>query len=602
MLLNKQGTYRFNEFLLDVKERTLKQHDSHVAIAPKVFDALLVLVENAGALVERATLRDRLWPGQIVEDSTIARAIADARKALGDNGDERRYIETVPKFGYRFVAEVQEEPQALPVDEATPPQSNSKRNWMVLALAALAIAVIGASGLALNRTPKVESLLITPFQVIGTSPEIGILRLGLQDSLAMELSSLSNFSVIKSVELPEDVAELGRRHRARFVLTGTVQAVAERIHVNARLLQSATGQPVWVRSFDETMDDIYKVQSRLAAMTVAEVIPSLPAADRRLLERRRPASGAAYRYYLLGRYYWNKREESGFRQAIELFQKAIDADPGYAPAYIGLADSILLNPRPSANLMTEVLPSALAAVEKAVQLDPSLGEAHASIAMIAGSYYFDWNKEERELQTAIRLAPNYVTAHHWYAEFLTMMGKFAQSEAEFEVARNLDPASAIVLTDIAQLQNFERNYQQSLRTLDEVLNLDPSFFLAHNRKGIAWILLRRPHEAMAEFELADHAGHRETSAFTKAWVAAVAGDRAEALAFAHQAEEKGENEMALGILWGELGDLDRGMMWLERAYERRSSGLVSVKVNPMFDPLRKSERFKALLRRMNLGD
>ncbi len=245
---------------------------------------------------------------------------------------------------------------------------------------------------------------------------------------------------------------------------------------------------------------------------------------------------------------------------------------------------------------------ALAAVEKAVQLDPSLGEAHASIAMIAGSYYFAWNKEERELQTAIRLAPNYVTAHHWYAEFLTMMGKFAQSEAEFEVARNLDPASAIVLTDIAQLQNFERNYQQSLRTLDEVLNLDPSFFLAHDRKGYALMMLRRPREAMVEFELADRAAHRETAPCIKAWVAAVAGQRADALAFARQAEEKDENVMTLAVIWGELGDLDRGMSWLERAYERRSSGLVSIKVNPIFDPLRKSERFKALLRRMNLGD
>ncbi len=361
MLLNKQVTYRFNEFHLDVKERALRRQDNPVPIAPKVFDALLVLVENAGTLVERGTLRDRIWPGQIVEDATIARAIADARKALGDLGDERRYIETVPKFGYRFVAPVLEEPQALPVDAAAPQQSSSNRNWTAFALAALVIAAIAVSGLALNRTPKVESLLITPFQVIGQSPEIGILRLGLQDSLAMELSNLSNFSVIKSVELPEDVAELGRRHRTRFVLTGTVESVADRIHVNARLLQSATGQPVWVRSFDETMDDIYKVQSRLAAMTVADVLPSLPSADRRLLDRRRPASGAAYRYYLLGRYYGNKRDESSLRQAIELFQNAVQADPDYAPAYIGLADSILLSPRPSANLMTEVLPPALAA-------------------------------------------------------------------------------------------------------------------------------------------------------------------------------------------------------------------------------------------------
>jgi DNA-binding winged helix-turn-helix (wHTH) protein/TolB-like protein/Tfp pilus assembly protein PilF len=605
MLLKGQTSYRFGDFRIDARERLLWRGETLVPIAPKAFDALLILIDNAGALVGRAMLRDRLWPGQIVEDGTIARLIADVRKALGDLGEERQYIETVPKFGYRFVGFVEAEsqlPVSQPADPPAAPQPPSRGwNWKVVTVAVVVAALIAAAGLALDRTPKVESLLITPFQVIGQSPDIGILQLGLQDSLAMELSSLSYFSVIKVHEMPDDAAELGRRHRARFVLTGTVEPLSGRIHVSARLLRSADGQAIWTHSFDETMDEIFKVQSRLAALTVAELIPSLSPRERSLIERRQPANGAAYRYYLLGRYYWNKRDEGGNRLAVEMFQKAVQADSTYAPAYIGLADSFLLGARSNANLLTETLPSARAALEKAVQLDPGLGEAHASLGLIAGSYYFDWNREERELQTAIRLAPNYVTAHHWYAEFLTMMGKFEQSEAEFEVTRNLDPASAIVLTDLAQLQNFEKKYEQSLRTLDEVLKLDHSFSLAHERKAYALVLLRRPADAMAEFELAGRIGHRAKSPLIKAWVAAIAGEREQGLVFARQAEEQDDNALLLAVIWAELGDADRGMTWLERAYERRSSGLISVKVNPIFDPLRRSERFKALLRRMSLS-
>ncbi|HTS75928.1 MAG TPA: tetratricopeptide repeat protein [Bryobacteraceae bacterium] len=250
--------------------------------------------------------------------------------------------------------------------------------------------------------------------------------------------------------------------------------------------------------------------------------------------------------------------------------------------------------------MILVLPLAQAAVEKAVAIDPALGEPHASLAMIAGSYHYDWDSAERELQTAIRLSPSYVTARHWYAEFLTMMGKFEQSEAEFEMARNLDPGSPILLVDIAQLRLFENKPEESLRVLDEALQLDPNFVLAHDRKVFSLMIMRRAREARAELELADRMAHREVPPVLNAWIAAVDGQRADALRFAAEAEESADNAMMLAVVWAELGDIDRGMAWLEQASERHSSGIISVKVNPVFNPLRKSPRFDALLHRMNL--
>ena len=313
------------------------------------------------------------------------------------------------------------------------------------------------------------------------------------------------------------------------MLAGTIQLTGGRILVNARLVRSATGETVWTRRFEESLEEVFKVESRLAKLTVAELIPTLPAGEDEHLSKRLPSNPLAYRYYLLGRHYWNKRDANTYELAVENFKKSAEADPNYAPAYAGLADSYLLGTGSGHYPMKEALPLAKQAVERAIQIDPWLGDAHATRAMIAESYYFDWNTAEQELQTAIRLAPNYVTAHHWLAEFLTMMGKFDRSEAEFEVARNLDPASPIILTDLAQLYCFQRKYQRSIETLDEALKLDPSFHLAHDRKAYALMLMRRPEEALSEFETANRQAGRRLSTCEQAWVAAVEGRRRKAL-------------------------------------------------------------------------
>jgi DNA-binding winged helix-turn-helix (wHTH) protein/TolB-like protein/Flp pilus assembly protein TadD len=607
MLLKKQGTYRFDGFRLDGRQRLLERGGIPVNIAPKVLDALLLLVEDAGALVERSTMRERLWQGQIVEAGTLSRVIADLRKALGDVTDERRYIETVPKFGYRFVASVAVVPEA----ETPPPESPAvqklwKRKRTIQCVAGL--LCLAAAGFGVRRMQPypaaVQSLLILPFQIIGKAPEAEMLEFGLQDSLTMELSGLSSLAVFSlrpaTAESADDVVEIGRRHRAQYILAGTIQQVSDKIFVNVRLLRAATGQTIWTNRFEEHNDDVFLVQSRLAKLAVAELVPALPAREGDLVARRLPSNGAAYRYYLLGRHYWNRRDENAYTDAIEMFTKAVEADPFYAPGYVGLADSYLLATG-NANGLEVTLPRAKLAVEKAIKIDPSLGEAHATLALIASNYYFDWDLAEKELQTAIRLSPNYVTAHHWYAEFLTMRGKFAFSEAEFDVARNLDPASPIILTDLAQLYNFEKKYRRSIETLDEALRLEPSFRLAHYRKGYALMLLRRPEEALTEFERANLNNVKESWISEAAWVAAVEGRRQEAIELARQAEQGEPNAFVLSVTWAELGEFDRAIEWLQKLYDMRSGGLTSLNVNPVFDRLRSQQSFRALLRRMNVN-
>lgn len=603
--------YRFAAFVLDPQERRLEKNGVHVPIGPKVFDTLLLLLERRGSLVDRATMRERLWPGQIVEDSTLARVIADLRKTLGDVGDERRFIETVPKFGYRFVAPIVtnvDVPAAVPeqtVVASAIDRPRSRPKWIIGAAASMIMIAAGFEvPRVIPQAPAAQSVLIAPFEILGKDPEAEMVRLGLQDSLAMELGGLSNLAVIRlepqSTALPDDIAELGRQHRTGFVLGGTIQLVAGRVNVNARLLRSATGETVWRRGFEENLDEVFKVERHLAELTAAELIPALPVSQGERVGRRLPSNASAYRYYLLGRYYWNRRDQNAYVEAIANFKKSAEADPNYALAYVGLADSYLLAAGHIDNPVVEALPAAKVSLDKAIQIDPSLGEAHATLGIIESSYYFDWNAAEREYQTAIRLSPNYVTAHHWYAEFLTMMGKFDLSEAEFDVALNLDPASPIILTDLAQLYNFEKNYQRSISTLDEVLKLDPSFHLAHTRKGYAFMLLRQPQQALGEFEVAARQTGQAVSLGEKAWAAAVEGNRQKALELATRAEQGAPDALTLSVVWAELGDMNRAAEWLRKAYDSRQAGLVSLKVNPIFDPLRSGNEFRSLLQRMGL--
>jgi DNA-binding winged helix-turn-helix (wHTH) protein/TolB-like protein/Tfp pilus assembly protein PilF len=619
--------FQFGEFRLDPRERLLQRGPATVSIAPKAFDCLLVLVENAGNLVDRAALRDRLWSGAIVEEATLARLIADIRKALDDLREDRRYIETIPKHGYRFVATVERIPlngiteapepaldkPALdePLDEPLRIASVATlhhsvwRKWVLAGIVG-AVVIAGATIWARNHSrPRAQSLLIAPFQIIGEMPNKEALQFGVQDSMTTELSALSELSVRPAKYNPQasvpvqDAAQLGRDYQADLVLTGSLQVVGNRMHVNARIVRSATGQALWTSSFEEPVGDLLQIESAMAKRAASELVPVLSTKDGERLARRFPANSEAHRYYLLGRHYWNQRDVNSYLEAIRNFEKAAAADPSFALAYTGLADTYLLLGSARSSPL-ETLPRATLALEKAVKLDPELGEAHATLGLIAESYEFNWDKAEQEFRTAIRLAPNYATAHHWYAELLSMLGKFGMAHAEFELARELDPVSPIILTDLAQLYNFEKDYSRSLQTLDDVLKLDPAFHLAHDRKGIAFLLMRRPKEALEEFRIADRETGRQQWVGLDAWAAVAAGKRKEALELVRRAEIERPNAFVLAVIWAQLGDNDRAMQWLEPVYEARGGGFASLKVNPIFDPLRSDPRFQALLHKMNL--
>lgn len=602
MLLTPQVRFEFGEFRMDPGERSLTMGGHEVSITPKVFDALLLLVENAGMLVTRATFRSALWQDVVVDDANLARVIADLRKALGDVGGARRFIETVPKFGYRFIAPVERIPATAVPDAAkavvpapapspalvSPPGRNRWFAWV-----ALPVLCAGALGLTVvpghRETPSdVHSVLITPFKILGTAPDAATLEAGLRDSLAMELGALSNLVVRESAEGKPD---------ADAVLMGAIQFAPNRIHVNARLVSKATGRTRWTGQFDAPSDDILRVEASLARQTANALVSSISPEYLARLERRIPTSPAAYRDYVLGRHYWNQRDPAGYQSALAMFQRSAAADPDFAAAYTGIADTYLL----LGGSIRDSLPIIDAALRKAVELDPDFGEAHATMGLLAESQHLDWSEAETQFRTAIRLSPKYATAHHWYAEYLSMMGKYDLSKAEFDVARELDPVSPIIVVDLAQSYNFHKEYRRSLEVLDEALRLDPGFHVAHDRKGYALMLLHRPEEALREFDIGARDGKKPMAVEVQAWAESIEGNLRRARELADSVKPEDADLLLLAGVWANLGDADRAVRCLEDAYRERRPGIVSIKVNPIFDPLRTHPRFQALLKTMHLS-
>jgi len=635
MLLNKQGTYRFNEFLLDVKERTLKQHDSHVAIAPKVFDALLVLVENAGALVERATLRDRLWPGQIVEDSTIARAIADARKALGDLGDERRYIETVPKFGYRFVAEVQQGPvksaevtvSTGDTGKAVMAVANSnptKLRWVLgiaagflLAVFALVFEERGRIGDAGPVSSGKVMLAVLAFENLSGDPQQEYLSSGLTEELITQLGSLepgrlgviARTSAMQYKGSHKDVRQISQELGVDYVLEGSVRRDGEQVRITAQLIQVKDQTHLWAREYDRPSKDILGLESEVAGEVAREIRLRLTPVESERLAKAHAVDPDAYEFYLKGRYFWNKRNEAAYLKAIDYFNQAIARDPQYARAYSGLADAYaLLGSWPNAEMPRRVaMPRAKEAALTALKLDDSLAEAHASLAFVEMHYEWNWKESEREFRRAIELNPNYATGHQWFAYWLMAQGRRDESIAENELARKADPLSIIIRTDAADLLCGAGRFDEAIQKAQEATDLDANFRLAHYFLGLAYAGKQMYPEALAEYQKGVAMDSKdEWSLSGQGWVYALMHDRTKAEKIIRRLKQDARErpDLALGIanVYAALEEKDEAFAWLEKAYRNREGGLILLNSYPHYAQIRSDPRFAELVRKIGLPE
>ena len=605
---------RFDVFQVDLRSGELRKQGHRVKLQEQPFQVLAMLLERPGEVVTREELRQPLWPADtfVDFDHGLNIAINKLREALGDSADTPRFIETLPRRGYRFIAPVQ----------GVRPASAGRRTVRPLVLGALGVVTLALVLVGLNvgglRTrllrgttvPPIQSLAVLPLENLSGDPGQEYFADGMTDELITDLAQISTVRVISRTSVMRykgartPLQEIARQLNVDAVVEGTVARSGNRVRVRAQLIRVADDRHLWAESFERELQDVLALQSEVASAIARQVQVKLmmPQGHRGSVG---PIKPAAYEAYLKGRYSWNKRNEAGLQEGIEQFQQAIATDPGYAPAYSGLADSYTTLGYFSYLSPEESFPRARAAAAKALELDPTLAEAHASLAY--AKFYYDWNwpEAEKEFKKAIALNPSYATAHHWYSVYLTAMGRPEEAMAEIRQAQQLDPLSLAIRTDIGFQLYYTRKYDEAIQQLKTTLEMNPNFPLAHLWLGRTYQQKRMYAEAITEFEQAGNV-LRDWPVTIAAigYVQGKAQNKAEALKTLEKLKKLSEKRYvtayAVALVYAGLDDKSQAFRWLNKGVEERTHWLVWLKLDPRWDDLRSDPRFEQLVRRVGL--
>jgi TolB-like protein/DNA-binding winged helix-turn-helix (wHTH) protein/Flp pilus assembly protein TadD len=664
-----EPVYEFGEFRLDSVNKALLRNGLPVSLTPKVFDTLKLLVVNAGQLVEKDQFLQQLWPGTFIEESAIAENISRLRRALGDT-EGQRFIVTVPKRGYRFVASVKtlftsdereslssvpakastvatnanftalaaptsrpETTPALAVPPASTPRSGTAptppatalewRRWSLVLVGMALLALGGAYFDSYRRSPlfssspavPIRSLAVLPLENLSRDPEQEYFADGMTDELITQLSQIRALRVISRTSIMrykgtrKPLGEIARELDVDAVVEGTVLRSAERVRVTAQVVGAGPERHIWAESYDRPLGDAVILQGELARQMAQAIRIKLTPQELTRLVNIQSVDPEAHEAFLKGRYFWSKRTEATTRKAIEYFQLATEKNPNYALAYTGLADSYISLALPEALQEAlppnEAFPKARAAVDRALEIDPTLAEAHASLAHIKFQYERDWSGAEKEFQLAITLNPNYANAHHWYALTLMWRGGLDEALTQIKQARELDPLSLVINANLGFILAGAQQYNKAIEQCRKTLEMDPNFALAHYRLGQIYILNGMNTEAIPELESAlalSGGSPRATAELGLAY--ARTGRRSHAVKLLNdlkaQAKERYVSPFDFAVIYGGLGEKNQTLEWLEKADEERSTSLNLLKMSPAFSSLQSEPRFVRLVGRISL--
>ncbi|HEX8475544.1 MAG TPA: winged helix-turn-helix domain-containing protein [Pyrinomonadaceae bacterium] len=579
--------YAFGPFILDTAEQLLWRDGNLLPrLRPKTAETLLILIENSGHTVERDTFIEKLWPETDVEPNNLAVCIAELRKALGEPGDVREYIETVPRRGYRFTASVREV------------QVESGRTHA------------NVDGHA--RGTPIDSLAVLPFANLSDNPELEWLSDGIAETLINNLSQLPPLRVMARTTVfhykgHPNPLQAGREMGVRAIVVGSVRQYSEHLRIGVELIDVADGSQIWGEQYTRERADIFAVESEIASKILENLRLKLSGEVEALLARRHPESAVAYEAYLKGRFYWNKRTVEDIRKGQKYFNEAIESDEKYALAYAGLADSYLLlgSVENGALDSTEAMRLAKESAVAALALDPLLAEAHASLAYVK-IFDWDWTEAEREYRRAIELKPSYATAYHWYALYLTAMGQSDSGLSMIKRAREIEPMSLPIMIGLGFYYYLTRQYERAVDEYRKALEIDASFYMAHFCVGMARVMESRFAEALEEYGIALRlSGGSPLLGAGIAHAYALQGRRKEVETVIRelkaQSGQQSFSPYCLAAIFSALGERDEAFRYLREACEARSEGLFWVKVDPMLDDLRADPRFDEILRRVRLA-
>ncbi len=614
--------YEFGRFRLDGDEGVLLKEGRPVPLTPKVFDLLLLLVESRGHLVPKEEIMSRLWPESFVEEVNVNRNISTLRRALDDSPNDPSYIETVSKRGYRFVAavaEVEADETELILERRTSAEIITDEEEITYAsgtlLLAVAMVMLAAAVVVLWATAqrrggatrdRVKSIAVLPFKDMGAQGDEH-LGLGLADVLITRLSNLKEINVRPTSAVQEfdgreqESTVAGKLLGVDAVLEGSVYRIQEKIRVTARLMRVSDQSSIWSGQFDDKATDVLMVQNAIAEQVADSLDLNLSAGEKAALTKHYSENRDAYQLYVKGRYYWNKRSWPGMTQADYFFRRAIEKDPEFALAYLGLADRLFTGPDN---------PEAYSALGKALALDPNLGEGYATMGFAQMFHAWDWQKAEESFKRAIELKPGYGTAHQWYATLLAITGRVDEAKQEMRRALEIDPMSANFLADLGQMHYFAHEYEDAESYCRKALEIAPDFIFAHEYLGFIYLKTGREANAFEEYRKWDR-----SNAFDVAPANDVEREDARVRAQYLQSGMSGFLRQriedfgtrctgacyVLTKYYALLGDKEQALAGLEKSYEARDFLLPFVNTDPVFDNLRAEPRFQAILHRMGFG-
>jgi TolB-like protein/Tfp pilus assembly protein PilF len=567
----KGAAVQFGIFEADLRAGELRKRGVRVKLQEQPFLVLQILLEHPGQVVTREQLQQRVWPTDtfVDFDHGLNNAVKKLREALSDSAETPRYIETLPKRGYRFIGELE------------------------------------------RTSRKLRSIAVLPLENLSNDPEQEYFADGMTEALITNLAKISALRVTSRTSAMQykgvhnkSAREIAGQLGVDGIVEGTVVRSGERVRISAQLINTHTDTHVWAESYDRDLRDILALQSEVARAIVQEIQITLTPREKLQLARTQSVNSKAYEAYLRGRYFWNKRTVEGVKKGAYYFQEAIDKDPTYAPAYAGLADSHVIQAYWGFASANESAGRAETLARKALDIDDTLAEAHASLAFAMHMYDWDFLRAETMFRRSIELNPSYAPARQWYALFLAMMGRWDLAITEINRALQLDPVSPIIHVAFAAMLIFARKWDESIEESQRALELDPRFPQARWMLGWAYGLKGVYRQAIAELgEGAKLTDGASLFLFALGYVYGVAGEEGEARKILEQLLELSKRRYVMhywiATVYAGIGDKDGAFHWLERAYHERSAWMAFLKVQPWFDVLRPDPRFMDLMRRMN---
>lgn len=639
---------RFDRFELDLRAGELRKGSIRIRLQEQPLQVLQALLEKPGELVTCEELQKRIWPADtfVDFDHGLHAAVNRLRTALSDSAEHPRYVETVSRRGYRFVGKVEasDEPilvQRQPISVPTPKPSRQVWNSWTGMLGGFAAAIAIVVGLIAGNvyglkdwifkttTPNsFRSLAVLPLENLSGDAKQDPFADEMTEELITQVSKLGNLRVISRTSMMQykgtkkSLPQIASELRVDAVVEGAVELVGNRVRITAQLRNGVSDEQVWTDTYDRELSDILLLQTEVARDIAKQIDLQLtPQQQQRIQAGARPVNPDAYQSYLLGRYYWNMRTGEGLAKAGQYFADAIQKDPNFALAYSGQADYfayLTVLGGPEVMKPRDGMSRARIAAAKALQLDNSLAEAHASMGNILHNYDWNWAAAEEEYKRAIDLNPNYAVAHHLYAHLLIETGRTQESLAEAHRALELDPYSPFVNNGMARQYYLSRQYEKAAAQCLIGLQINPSYFPARIQLALAYEQTGKMPQAIAELEQAAGLIPGDNVPANTAqspmdvpvvhallgYAYAVSGRKADALKQLSTLQEAAGKRYIppsyFALLWMGLGDNKQALTWLEHGYKDRSEHMLYLGLEPLVDPLRSDPRFALLLKKVGL--